>query len=65
MGGVFRAIRTHEITTASPVEYTMLGGIVLDAGTDIKVRVFDIATGITSSVVTDASFEYVLLNKSV
>ena len=37
-GGVYRAVRFFEVSTAAPVQYTALGGAELTSMSDIKVR---------------------------
>jgi len=37
-GGVYVAARFWELTTSVPISYTALGGVLVTAGTDIKIR---------------------------
>lgn len=58
-GGVYRAIRNFELQTGAPVEFTALGGIVLPALTDVKVRIESVSD---NSTITEGALEYLLLS---
>lgn len=57
-GGVFRAVRAFEVTTASATEFTQVAGDVIPAGSDVKFRVESVSD---NSTVCEAAIEYILI----
>lgn len=59
-GEVFRAIRSFEIQTGAPTEFTAVGGDVLPPMTDVKFRVDQVSD---SNTIIDAAIEYTLFTE--
>ncbi len=58
-GGVFNAIRVFEIQTGGQVEFSLVGGDVVESGSDIKFRVEDVSD---NNTIVEAAFEYVIID---
>ena len=56
-GGVYRAIRIFQMTTSAPVQYQALGGALLLAGSDIKVR----ADAVSGTSLIEAALEMLVV----
>lgn len=57
-GGVYRAIRAFELQTGAPTEFTSFAGEIIEAGSDIKVRVDQVSD---NNTIIDSAFEYILI----
>lgn len=57
-GGVYKAIRAFELQTGAATEFTMEGGIVLPALTDVKYRIETVSD---TNTVAEGAFEYILI----
>jgi hypothetical protein len=57
-GGVYNSKQVFEVTTSTQTEFTNLGGIVLPALTDIKIKVDSLSDNATK---VEAAFEYMLI----
>lgn len=59
LGGVYRAVRRETKTTNSPIQFDLIGSIVLPALTDVKVRVDSVSDNNTQ---ISAAIDYILID---
>lgn len=58
-GGVYRSIRSFELQTGSPTDFTAFSGDVLEEGCDVKFRVESVSD---NNTICDGAFEYIIVD---